>query len=61
MEKAAYTIQSASKYYDVSQDTIRAALKRGDLSAKYPTSRPVIPAEELKAWFEALPSEAPNL
>lgn len=58
-KKEAYTVQSAAKAYDVSMDTIRAAIKRGDLNAKYPTSRPVIAAEELKNWFEALPDEAP--
>lgn len=58
-KKEAYTVQSAAKAYDVSMDTIRAAIKRGDLNAKYPTSRPVISSEELKNWFEALPDEAP--
>lgn len=59
-KKEAFTVQSAAKAYDVSADIIRAALKRNDLIARYPSSRPVIAAEELKAWFEALPTEAPN-
>ena len=58
--KHAFTVQEAAKSYGVSTDTIRAAIKRGDLSAKYPTSRPVISAEELRAWFDGLPSEAPQ-
>lgn len=55
--KQAYTVQSAAKAYDVSMDTIRAAIKRGDLVAKYPTSRPIIGADEMRAWFDALPTE----
>lgn len=58
-EKKAHTVQSAAKTWDVSMDTIRAAIKRGDLIAKYPTSRPVISTKEMEAWFDALPSEAP--
>ena len=55
--KKAHTVQSAAKTWDVSMDTIRAAIKRGDLVAKYPTSRPVISTKEMDAWFDALPSE----
>lgn len=57
--KQAYTVQESAKAYGVSTDTIRAAIKRGDLNAKYPTSRPVIGAKELDNWFNALPDEAP--
>lgn len=60
MEKKAYNVQSAAKEYDVSTDIIRAAIKRGDLDARYPSSRPIISAEELEKWFSALPSEAPR-
>lgn len=56
--KHAYTVKESAKAYGVSQDTIRAAIKRGDLAAKYPTSRPIIGAKELEAWFHALPDEA---
>ena len=55
--KQAYTVQEAAKAYGVSTDTIRSSIKRGDLVAKYPTSRPIIGAEEMRSWFEALPSE----
>lgn len=57
--KKAYTVQSAAKTWDVSMDTIRAAIKRGDLIAKYPTSRPVISTAEMEAWFDSLPTEPP--
>lgn len=55
--KFAFTIQEAAAAYGVSADVIRAHIKRGELAARYPTSRPVIDAEELASWFAALPSE----
>lgn len=56
--KKAYTVQEAAKTYGVSPDVIRAHIKSGNLTARYPTSRPIIGASELESWFEALPSEA---
>lgn len=55
--KRAYTVQEAAKAYGVSADVIRARIKSGDLAARYPTSRPVIGADELAEWFESLPTE----
>ena len=61
MEKRkAYTIAGAAEEYSVSTDTLRAHIKAGNLAVKYPSSKPVIAAEELDAWFAALPSEAPG-
>lgn len=53
----AYTVQSASKAYDVSTEVIRAHIRNNNLIARYPTSRPIIGADELEAWFNALPTE----
>ena len=58
--KKAYSFQEAAAAYGVSIDTVRRAVRRNDLAAKYPTSKPVIAAEELAAWFAALPSEPPQ-
>lgn len=57
MEKAAYTVQEAAAAYGVSADVIRAHIRANRLVAKYPTSRPVLGAQELQEWFESLPSE----
>jgi len=57
-DKKAYTVQEAASTYGVSADVIRAHIKAGSLAARYPTSRPVIGADELDNWFNALPSEA---
>ena len=58
--KLAYTLQEAAETVGVSTDTLRAHIKAGNLAVKYPSSKPVIAAEELDAWFAALPSEAPG-
>lgn len=55
--KKAYTVQEAAAAYGVSADVIRAHIRAGSLAARYPTSRPVLGAEELEAWFNALPSQ----
>ncbi|GAA1866204.1 hypothetical protein GCM10009715_11770 [Paeniglutamicibacter psychrophenolicus] len=55
--KKAYTVQEAAATYGVSMDTIRVNIKAGNLVARYPTSRPVIGADELQDWFETLPTE----
>jgi len=60
VDKKAYTIADAAAAYGVSQDTLRRAIRRNDLAVKYPTSKPVIAAEELASWFAALPSEPPT-
>ena len=55
-ERLAYTISDAAVAVGVSERVIRRALASGDLTAKYVTSRPVILADELRAWVEAAPS-----
>lgn len=55
--RIAYTIQDASRVVGTSESVIRAAIKRGDLAARYPSSRPIIEASELRTWVEHLPSE----
>lgn len=55
--KKAYTVQEAAATYGVSMDTIRANIKADNLVARYPTSRPVIGADELQDWFKSLPTE----
>lgn len=59
-DKKAFTIQEAAAAYGVSADVVRAHIKRGELAARYPTSRPIIDAAELDNWFNALPSTPPR-
>lgn len=53
----AYTLKEAAQVCGVSVDTIKRAIRAGDLAARYPTSRPVIERTELQAWLEATPSQ----
>ena len=53
----AYNLQDAAAAAGVSVDTIRRAIRAGDLIANYPTSRPVILRDELDAWLRATPTE----
>lgn len=55
--KLAYTVQELAEAVGVSHDVISRAIRAGKLAARYPTSRPVIPVDEAKAWFDALPSD----
>lgn len=55
--KQAFTVQEAASAYGVSAEVIRSHIKAGSLAARYPSTRPVIGAEELQEWFTALPSE----
>lgn len=57
--KLAYSIKDAAEAVGVSVTTLREAINRSELTVKYPTTRPVIPAEELTKWLDALPDE-PN-
>lgn len=57
MSKLAYTIKEAAQAYGVSQDVIRAHIAKGDLIARYPSTRPVIASDELDQWFQSLPTE----
>lgn len=54
--KLAYTIAEAAEACGVSEPIIRRAIRKGDLVPRYPTSRPVIPADELADWLKTLPT-----
>jgi len=53
----AYNKAEAARAAGVSIATIERAIKTGRLIAHYPTSRPAILAEDLRAWVEAAPTE----
>lgn len=55
--KIALTITEAAEAVGVSDTVIRAAIKRGDIPVRYPTSRPVIDVDDLSAWVKSLPTE----
>lgn len=57
MNKIAYTIAEAAAACGVSEPVIRRAIRKGDLVPRFPTSRPVIPADELDDWIKSAPTQ----
>ena len=55
--RLSYTIPEAAAAVGVSEWTIRAEIRANRLAARYVGSKPLIPASELEAWLESLPSE----
>lgn len=57
LARIAYTLAGAAEATGLSERSIADAIRRGDLVAHYPTKRPQILAEDLRAWIEAAPTE----
>lgn len=55
--KLAYSIPEAADAAGVSVDIIRRAVRAGNLVPRYPTSRGVILADDLREWIENSPTE----
>lgn len=56
----ALSIENAAAACDVSVQTIRAAIKTGELAARFAGAKggkTIIPVDELRAWVDSLPSE----
>lgn len=60
MSKIAYTVQEAADACGVSEQVVRRAVGKGDLTFHYPTSRPVLLAEDLRDWIATAPVERPE-
>lgn len=54
--RVSYTIEEVATATGVSRRTVAYALERGDLQARYPSSRPVILHKDLVAWIEGAPT-----
>ncbi|MDK8171714.1 hypothetical protein QP735_04145 [Curtobacterium citreum] len=62
LDKLAYSIPNFAVAVDVSVDTIRKAINRGDLITSLPTEagrKPIITKKEGERWLESLPTERP--
>lgn len=53
----AYTIPDAAEACGVSETVLKEAITAGDITRRYPTSKPVIEADELREWVKSLPLE----
>lgn len=54
----AYTRAAAAEAVGISVRGIDKELKEGRLGCRYYGTKPLIPADELKAWLDSLPSES---
>jgi hypothetical protein len=50
-------IDEAARLSGLSRASIERALRSGELIAHYPTARPLILVEDLRAWIEAAPTQ----
>jgi len=57
--KLAYSIPEAADVASTSVSVLRRKIANNDLTVRYIGTKPVILADELKAWLEALP-DAPK-
>lgn len=55
--KLAFNLDEAAAATGYSTSTLRIAIRRHDLVARYANTKPVIMAEELLDWLRALPTE----
>jgi hypothetical protein len=58
--KLAYSIPEAAEVASTSVSVLRRKIAASELTVRYIGSKPVVLAEELKAWLDALPAEAPQ-
>lgn len=54
----AVTVQQAAAMTGMSVDVIRRAINAKNLVAHYPTSRPVVLVDELRAWIKSTPTDS---
>jgi len=60
-DKLAYSIPNFAKAVDISETTVREAIKKGNLIPSYPAkAKPIIPTKEALRWLDALPVERPE-
>jgi hypothetical protein len=55
-EQIAATIPQAAELVGLSPDSIRRAIRAGEIVPRYPTSKPVILLADLRAWVESSPT-----
>ena len=59
-DRLSMSVRDAAEYTGVSRTELYAAIKRGDLIARYPTTKAVIETQELQAWLQTRPTESPR-
>jgi hypothetical protein len=56
----AYDYAGAAEAIGQSVDTIKSEVRKGNLTPRWPNSKPLIGHDDLVAWFEALPVYKPG-
>ena len=56
-ERVSYSLREAAEATGVSVDTIKRAIRAGNLVPRYPTSHGVLLEAELRLWIENSPTE----
>ena len=56
----AYDYAGAAEAIGQSIDTIKAEVRKGNLTPRYPNSKPIILHADLLAWAESLPVTRPG-
>ncbi|MDQ1059114.1 hypothetical protein QFZ23_003015 [Arthrobacter globiformis] len=55
--KLAYNLEEAATATGYTVSTLRIAIRRHDLLARYANTKPIILADELQDWLRSLPTE----
>lgn len=58
--RGALNLDHAAEYLDISKRALRRLVDSGEITARYPNSRPVIAVRELDAWLASAPTERPD-
>ena len=59
VDRIAVTRDQAAELVGVSKDTIVRAVRAGRLVEHYPSAKPVILVDDLRAWIAASPTQRP--
>lgn len=55
--RLALTLPEAAEAVGYSLESVRAAIRRGELAPAYANSKPVVMVEELERWLRSLPAD----
>lgn len=60
LDKLSYSVANLATATDLSVDSIKKAIKNGDLVANYFGTKAVVTLGEARRWLESLPNEKPE-
>lgn len=60
MDKLAYPLKEAAQAAAISLSQLRIEISKGEIVPRYVGRKPIVPASELQAWLDRLPTEPPG-